>query len=330
MFNPLKYFRNRKVGLALGSGGAKGVSHIAVIEYLESMGIPIDMIAGSSIGAVIGALYCFGTMRMFKDDLMNMTKRDLLGFFDPVFPRSGLLQGNGYMEFLEKYIPSETMIEDLPIPFAIVATDYTDGRTVVFRKGNLLEAIRASVSIPGIFQPVRYGNTFLLDGGVANPLPINVVKGMGAGMTIAVNLHPTVHKIRMKSEVKTRIDRMPIMVDSRDIEIIDEKKQLLDMSADDHELGWMKAVESWITSDKKTEKIKPPSIFEVIFQSIDIMEYTNTIMMLKYNTPSVLIEPDLPDIGTLDFIQVKKILTEGYRSSAAVRKYLLGKVKIGV
>ena len=190
MSNPLKFFGNRTVGLALGSGGAKGLSHIAVVEYLRSMEIPIHMIAGSSIGAVVGAIYCVGALDRFKQDILKLTLREMLKYMDPVVPRSGLIEGKGFVKFLERYVPPAALLEELEVPLAVVATDYATGAPVVFRSGNVLEALRASVSIPGVLVPVRYRDTLLVDGGVSIPLPISVVRGMGAGLTIAVNLHP--------------------------------------------------------------------------------------------------------------------------------------------
>ena len=158
------------------------------------MEIPIDFIAGSSIGAVIGALHGIGALGRFKEDILKFTFRDMLGYMDPVVPRSGLIEGKGFVKFMERYIPRDAKIEELKTPLSVLATDYGTGMSVIFRKGNILEALRASVSIPGVLMPVKYGETLLVDGGVANPLPINIVRGMGAGITVAVNLHPRLKK----------------------------------------------------------------------------------------------------------------------------------------
>jgi NTE family protein len=331
MFNPLKYFRNRKVGLALGSGGSKGIAHISVIEYLLSRQIPIDFIAGSSIGAVIGVIYSIGKLDKFKKDILKANRRQLIKIFDPVFPKNGLLEGKGFYEFLKNYIPEETSIEDLKIPVNILATDFNTGNSVVFRKGNILEALRASMAIPGIFVPVKYKSTFLLDGGVANPLPINVAKMMGAGITIAVNLHPRVEKKRWKSFVKSRVKKSSFLIDSSDIEIIEESDNKIFIPIKKGTNSYFKFVEKWLgTNDDEPYKMKTPNIFETISQAIDIMEYMNTRLMLKYNSPSVLIEPEDLEISSLDFTEIPVLLKEGYEACYRSRRAISRNVKFWV
>jgi len=313
-FNPLKIFRNSKVGLVLGSGGAKGMAHIGVIDHLEKTGIPIDMVAGSSIGALIGALYCSGALMDFRNDLVKKTKRDLMAYFDPVIPRSGLIEGRGYMKLITNYIPQKTMIEDLRIPLAVLATDYYTGNSVVFRSGNVHEALRASISIPGVFTPVRFKGTYLIDGGVANPLPVNVARRMGAGMTIAVNLHPTTEKRKWKNFVSSTVRSPGLTVDSREIEIIQPLPvpPVEPVPAGKKPASGLRGIfDHWMDPAKKAPAEQTPNIFEIIMQTIDIMEYVNTRMMLEYNTPTLLIEPDVYGAGMLDFSDSKRIIDEG-------------------
>jgi NTE family protein len=331
MLNPFKYFRNRRVGLALGSGGAKGISHISVIEFLQSLNISIDMIAGSSIGAVIGAVYCSGTLKELKERILKIEWNDMVSLFDPVFPKSGLIDGERFIDFLSRFVPRNSKIEDLDTPLAIVATDFYSGMPVVFRSGNILEAVRASISIPGVFVPVKYRDTLLIDGGVAKPLPIDVVKHMGAGLTIAVNLHPTVYKKRLKRIIR-KISQDDTVVESKPkLEIVKSLERLKH-----HELTnvikdtkWVKSVEKWLgIGMEKGDKL--PNIFEIISQSLDIMEYSNTMLMLKYQKPTVLIEPDLLDLKSLDFSHLSHALSEGYKASERVRGRIIRKIKYRV
>ncbi len=328
MVNPVKFLRNRKVGLALGSGGAKGLSHIAVIEYLENMKIPIDMISGSSIGAVIGAVYLCGNLGKLKDDVLSFSKKELLSIADITLPKSGLLKGNNFITFLTKYIPADAKIENLSKPLAIVATDYYTGKAIIFRKGSVLEAIRASISIPGVFVPVTYGNTFLLDGGVANPLPIDVVKEMGAGLVIAVNLHPGLKVSEIKKYVKKGAAKIGIKIFHEDIQYADDKQGVSVKENKKNSPGWFKSIDQWLNREK--ERDFHPSIFEVLSQSIDIMEYVNTLNMLKYHTPNVLIEPDLLQTGTLDFHNAASIITVGYAAAADKKFELIRKIKFWI
>jgi NTE family protein len=202
MLDVFKFFRKKKVGLVLGSGGSKGIAHISVIENLEALQIPVSMISGSSIGALIAAVYASGSMKELKRDIMKMDRREVRSYFDPVFPLSGLMEGKKLKEFMARYIPLDAKIEDLRIPIGVVATDLYSGNAVVLRTGNVIDAVRASISIPGVFVPVKYGDTILVDGGVANPLPVDIVKSMGADLEIAVNLHPKVYSEKLKKTVK--------------------------------------------------------------------------------------------------------------------------------
>jgi len=320
MFSFFNIFDKKKVGLVLGSGGSKGVAHIAVIEYLESMGIAVDFCVGSSIGAVIGAMYGLGTLKKFKEDLLHTKKKELFSLIDPVFPRSGLISGKGFSKFLGEYIPKDINIEDLSIPLSITATDYNTGKSIVFRKGNLMEALRASISIPGIFVPVRYKGTWLIDGGVANPLPINVAVMQKADYIIGVNLHPQINEKKLKKYMKSKEDRWAV-VDAEEIEILTNQKTMHQEAAKHGKL--ISSVEHWFKNKESNE----PSIFEVISQTIDIMEYVNTMLMLKYNPPTVLIEPDLGNVATLDFTKASRILTEGYVACSKQRRALNRKIK---
>ncbi|HOT47272.1 MAG TPA: patatin-like phospholipase family protein [Spirochaetota bacterium] len=324
--NPLKYFRNHKVGLALGSGGAKGLAHVAVIEFLESMDIPIDYIAGSSIGAVIGALHGMGSMGRFKEDIMKFTFREMIGYMDPMVPRSGIIQGKGFVKFMERYIPRDAKIEDLKTPLAVLATDYATGSSVIFRKGNVLEALRASVSIPGVLVPVRYGKTILIDGGVANPLPINIVRSMGAGITIAVNLHPRLKKRGLKHFAAVPDDGSGQADDARVL------LPAGDGSSSSGGGRWFAAIEQWLKSgrDAGSDKDRMPNILEIMAGSVDIMEYVNTALLLRYNAPTVLIEPDVTDVQTLDFVDAKKIINEGYLACVRAEKVLNRRVRAWV
>ncbi len=324
MKNPLSLFRNRKVGLALGSGGAKGLSHVSVLEYLEGLGIPVDMIAGSSIGAVIGAVYCCGNLKKFKEDMLSFTRKELLSVFDLTIPRSGLLKGNDFTDFIKRYIPEDRKIEELHIPLAIVATDINTGKGIVFRKGNVLEALRASISIPGVFIPVAYNNTFLIDGGVANPLPVDVVKKLGAGFTIAVNLHPGIKTTGVKKYMKSGAEKIGLNLFNEEIQEIDENKNVKVPDEKKHD-GWIRSLDLWLSSKK--EKSVYPSIFEVLSQSIDIMGYANTVNLLKHYRPTVLIEPELLLTGTLDFTDSNSIITEGFRACAVKKGELNRKIR---
>ncbi len=312
---------NRKVGLVLGSGGAKGISHISVIEYLNELEIPIDMIFGSSIGALVGALFSAGTMDKFKKDLLALPVSKYSEFFEPILPVSGLLNDSKIMKFISNYIPESMKLEDMKIPVWIVATDYYTGMPLVFNQGNALEAVRASISIPGIFKPVRYEDSILVDGGVADPLPIDIADEMGAGLTIAVNLHPMV-KIRSKEKIAEQKAKREEVKKSRIDLFIEKAKTISTMKKNE----WLNMFVGVVMNRIKGEE-KLPYIFDIISQSIDIMGFTNTKQMLEYNPPTVLIEPNLVHFNSLDFNRVEEALAEGKRACEIERDNLIHKVR---
>lgn len=183
------FFGNRKkVGLALGSGGARGLAHVGVIKILQKNGVPIDMIAGSSSGALIGGFYALsGKTDELERIIEGVTYKDLMKVLVDPSLGAGLIKGRRTEDFLREHL-GETSIEDMNIPFASVATDVKTAQKVVFDKGDLVTAIRASISIPLMYEPFVNKGTVLVDGGVSYPVPVEVVKEMGADIVIAVNL----------------------------------------------------------------------------------------------------------------------------------------------
>lgn len=173
-----------KVGVALGGGGAKGFAHIAVLEKIKR----VDCLAGSSIGALVAAMYSYGCLEEFKEDMLSLNRTKLVRLLDPKIGSLGFINGKKIIRYLTKFIPANARIENLKIPLAIVATEYNTGKAVVFRRGNLAMALRASCSIPGVFIPVKYKNTYLIDGSMTDPLPVDILRKMGAKKIIAVNL----------------------------------------------------------------------------------------------------------------------------------------------
>ncbi|MDP2931217.1 MAG: patatin-like phospholipase family protein [Chloroflexota bacterium] len=180
--------RRKKVGVALGGGAAKGLAQIGVLEVLEESGIPIDMIAGTSIGAVIGAIYAQGKdLRKTKDLAIELGRKRMLPLLDLVLPRTGFISGRKVEDFLKQVI-GDVEFKDLKIPFACVATDVMCGEEVVIRQGSVVEAVRASMSIPAVFMVARWKDRYCVDGGLVNPVPVSVLREMGADYIIAVDV----------------------------------------------------------------------------------------------------------------------------------------------
>lgn len=190
-----------KIGLALGAGSARGIAHLGVLRVLEKYKVPIDYIAGSSMGALIGALYACGLDVDFMIKFANELQAK--SWIDLCMPRTGLISGKK-VEAMLQLITKGRNIEDLNIPFAAVATDIERGDAVVLRSGKLSQAVRASISIPVIFKPVKVDGRLLVDGGVVDRVPVSVVREMGAEIVIAVD----VNKFVAHQQVETIFDVM--------------------------------------------------------------------------------------------------------------------------
>ena len=177
-----------KIGLALGSGGSRGLAHIGVIKVLEENNIPIDFIAGSSIGAMVGGFYAAGlSIKEIEEIALSTNWRRLFSvLFDPHL-KQGLIGGEKLKTFIENYINGKKF-EDCKVPFVTVATDLKTGEVVVLNKGEMAQAIRTSISIPLVFKPAEINGRMLVDGGLSAPVPVEIVRGMGADIIIAVNL----------------------------------------------------------------------------------------------------------------------------------------------
>ncbi|MFW6036017.1 MAG: patatin-like phospholipase family protein [Halothermotrichaceae bacterium] len=177
--------KDLKIGLALGSGAARGLAHITVLERLKEEGIKIDMITGTSIGSLIGGVYAAGLPIKYIKEIAKELDWDHIT--DITFPRKGLIKGEKFLSFLE-IITNGKKFSELNIPFAAVACDIESGEHIVLKEGSLAKAVRASTSIPGIYVPYQYQDRLLVDGAVLDPIPVSIVRDMGADIVIAVDV----------------------------------------------------------------------------------------------------------------------------------------------
>ncbi|HZG61202.1 MAG TPA: patatin-like phospholipase family protein [Anoxybacillus sp.] len=216
-----------KIGLALGSGGARGFAHLGVIKVLEEENIPIDLIAGSSMGALVASLYAsgLGIERLYK--LAKAFKRN--DYIDLTVPKMGLISGRRIKEFI-RLLTKGKRIEDLHIPIGIVATDLQKCEKVVFRTGLIADAVRASISIPGIFVPEQIDGRLLVDGGVIDRIPVSVAREMGADIVIAVD----VSHVKVNEEISSIFDVILQSIDILQDELVRHREFASDVMIRPH------------------------------------------------------------------------------------------------
>ncbi|MDL2225339.1 patatin-like phospholipase family protein [Eubacteriales bacterium OttesenSCG-928-M02] len=190
--------KRKKVGLALGGGSARGFAHIGILDVFEKEGIPMDYICGCSMGALVGSIYCTGTdLAMLEKLICQVREKD---FFDVTLPRKGLIKGAQFREFI-KILTHNKSFDEMQIPFSCVACDISAGKTVTFSKGKVYDAVRASISIPGAFEPHFIDGVMYVDGGVLDIVPIPQTRDMGADVVIAVNVSPAPHRQPVKNRL---------------------------------------------------------------------------------------------------------------------------------
>ncbi len=282
----------KKIGLALGSGSARGLAHIGVIDALEDNGVRPDIITGTSIGSVVGAAYAAGEHERLKEFALTVDFWRMLSFFQVNIPRIGLLDGEKLSRFFRENLRIPN-VEDLSKPYAAICCDYLTGDRVVIDKGDIISAARASCSIPGLFTPVKRDKALLIDGGVVDPVPVSAARDMGADVIIAVDLNYHVRFSGINNDFKEY-----------------KKKPSLIMG---HPLT--KLLESKFTQNRK--KDISPGIVNMLLDSFFIMQRNLTDINLKSANPEILIRPHLENIRVLEFtkaeegISIGRKITEG-------------------
>jgi len=276
------------------------VAHVGVIQLLEAYHIPVDMIAGTSIGAVVGSVYATGaSVKQMKEAALAMKRSQTISLMVPTLPYSGLISGNRAEEILNKIALKDKTFDDLKIPFAAVATDIKTGAKVILNQGSVIKAVRASFSIPGIFTPVKYQDCCLVDGGLVDPVPADVVEKMGADIIIAVSL-------------TQKSPNSILMILNRETGDLKEVEDLFDFRIYKGKNPRYKVVNK-ITSLVEKEvnslgkkikgvkkKLEGPHIIEVISKSVDIMEKEITYRGLD-KADVVIVPFGIEGIGLFEF-----------------------------
>jgi NTE family protein len=295
----MKSARKPLIGLALGGGAARGWSHIGVIRVLEQAGIKPDIICGTSIGALVGAVYAAGELDRFEQWVLRLKISEVVSYMD-VSLSSGLLKGERLMEFFRRDY-ADRAIEDLSIPFAAVATSLKTGAEVWLREGSILEAVRASIALPGLFEPSLKDGVILVDGGLVNPVPVSLARAIGADFVIAVDL--TAGVLGQKFDSDDHKDKS----DYKNVEWITRLQDGLDALVP-------------AFAQKETSL---PSMLDVITSSINIMQIRITRSRMAGDPPEIIVAPHLAHINLLDFHRAKEAIQEGAQAMTAMLPNLI-------
>jgi NTE family protein len=285
--NPL---RKARVGLALGSGSARGWAHIGVIRALEEVGVRPDIVCGTSIGALVGAAYAAGELDRLEQWVLRLAVKDCVGLMD-VSLSGGLFKGERLMDFFRQHFVDRP-IEQLDMPFGAVATALHTGAEVWLRHGSTLDAVRASIALPGLFAPVLREGKILVDGGLVNPVPMSLARAMGADFLIAVDLGADILGRHLRAD-------SPYQSPS---EIFGE---------------WMHKLHASLgptTREHPSDDPRMPNMFEVLASSLNIMQVRIARSRMAGEPPDLIVAPRLAHLRLLDFHRAKEAIEEGRRA----------------
>ncbi len=274
------------IGLALGSGSARGWAHIGIIQGLEGIGIRPQVIAGTSVGALVGAVYVSGQLEEFTDWVLKLTPRDVFGLMDLSFS-GGMVSGRRLFGFFEEKHRNPN-IEDLEKRFVSVATEMSSGREIWITRGPIISAARASCAIPGLFSPVKHEQRWMLDGGLVNPVPVSACRAMGADVVIAVNLNAQL--------VGRHLSR------AGQAEVVREASTRQEKNL------WQRMIASLSSGDDDR-----PSVFDVVAASVNILQDRLTRSRMAGDPPEITLLPVLSDFALMDFHRARECIEEGRR-----------------
>lgn len=268
------------VALVLSSGGARGLAHIGAIEELEANGYRITSIAGCSMGALIGGVYAAGKLEEFREWMKTIDRKKMIELTDFSLSLNHLVKGTRIIEAIMEFVP-DIPIEDLPMPYCAVATDWVSGREVVFREGSLFEAIRASISLPSFYEPVQKDGMILIDGGVTNPIPLNRVARHEGDILVGIDVSGHDYEKQWK----------------RQHELAEKRKR------------------STSLSQQILNRLIPDNIdfnyYTVLSRVSSLMIRQNSILMAQLMKPDMLVDIQMSRYGGFDYDKSEKLIAIG-------------------
>ncbi len=298
-----------KVGIALGSGSARGWAHVGVLRALAERGIRPEIVCGSSAGALVGALYAAGRLDALETFGRKLDWRQMAGYFDLTL-RGGLIKARRLVDFLSAEF-EDADLSELQLPFACVATDLATGREVWIREGSAAEGLRASIAMPGLVAPVYREGRWLVDGGLVNAVPVSLCRAMGADSVIAVDLDTVLLGRRLAGDASP----VPVPVEVPELAKPGSETESTGTKVASAVQELVESVRSRIGAGGE-EPARPgepeaPSIYEVVANALNIMQVRITRSRMAGDPPDVLITPRLGDFGLLDFDRAHEAIAEG-------------------
>lgn len=287
-----KTLKKPTIGLALGGGAARGWAHIGVIQALDDIGVRPDIVSGTSIGALVGAACSAGKIAELEQWVLKLTRKDVISFMDLTF-NGGMLKGERLMDFFRLHF-IDSSIEDLNLPFGAVSTNLHTGAEVWLRRGSTLDAVRASIALPGLFSPVWHDGQLLVDGCLVNPVPVSLARAMGADIVIAVDLSADTLGRHLAPATETKMDSPGY--------------------------EWMRKLRTEFGSllpALTPDEQRLPSVFDVVASSLNIMQVRITRSRMAGDPPDITLTPRLAQLGLLDFHQASDTIAAGRRAVQA-------------
>jgi NTE family protein len=309
---------DRKLGLVLGAGAARGWAHIGVLQGLAELGMHPDIVCGCSSGAVVGASYATGRLDVLTDRVVRMTLREMIGTLDFSFAGGGLLEGRSLLTFFRDSI-GDVAIEDVAVAFGIVATELESGREMWLTEGSIIDAVRASVALPGLLVPFAIRGRWLIDGALVNPLPVSLCRALGADAIIAVSLNGSLFSAETTAPPATV--PLPPAADT-----VPRQSSWLRWQSWGLPLRWSPwsgPAETIAASPPVAGKLARPTYLEVMTKSFFTVQDFISRVRMAADPADVLIAPRIGNSGLLDFHRGAEAIAAGRRAVDAQAETIL-------
>ena len=317
---------NKNVALVLSSGGPRGFAYIGAIEALEEHGYSITSVAGTSMGSLVGGIYAAGKLAEFKEWLYSLDAWEVFSLMDLSIGKNHFVKGDKVIEAIMQIVP-DINIEDLPIPYCAVATDLYTGREVVFDYGPLFRAIRASISIPSLFRPVKFGLTTLIDGAITNCLPLNRVQRTEGDLLVAFDVNDVNEEeinliLRREHEARLIDKQFELEVHEELLDVIHDFKHDTDMSlikrlkhAGSRSMEVLKDVFNYRRAFNEDDSLDyGDNYYDLLDRTFSLMNHKNTELMLELYKPDILVKMPFDSYGEIsDYAKAREISDRGYQ-----------------